>query len=147
MVRTRSQTRNEQHYQQGQDRVWDFMVYGLRKTNDAMNKLIMEINELLSYTRDIRNLAENQIRNLVIQLLHRINRLNVIKDKFVAMGDIGQVYQLRIREISQLEKRVKILLTKVNKELTQRNTLQYVHDIGINNETGQYIYITNDRKI
>lgn len=144
MVRTRSQTRNQQ---QGQDSVWDFMVYGLRKTNDAMNKLIIEINELLSYTRDIRNLAENQIRNLVIQLLHRINRLNVIKDKFVGMGDIGQVYQLRIREINQLETRVKILLTKVNKELTQRQMLQYVYDIGINNETGQYIYITNDRKI
>ena len=147
MVRTRNLIQEQQEEQRGRDRVWDFMVYGLNKTSSALNTLIMELKELLSYTRDIPNLANNQIRNFVLEVLNRCNRIHKLKDRFVGMGDIGEVYLLRIREINQLETRVQILMRKVNNELTKRNALNYVSDIGIDNATNYYVYTSNGKHI
>jgi hypothetical protein len=147
MVRTRSTIQQQQREQNGQDRIWDFMVYGLRQTNSALNTLIMELNEYLSYTRNIPTLANNQIRNFVLEVLNRSNRIHKLKDRFVGMGNIGEVYLLRIREINQLETRVQILMRKVNDELTKRNALGYVSDIGVDTATDYYVYTTNGRKI
>jgi hypothetical protein len=147
MVRTRNQNRHVIHEQNGQNSVWDFMIYGLRQTSSALNNLIMELKEYLSYTRNVPTLANNQIRNFVLEVLNLSNRIHKLKDRFVGIGDIGEVYLLRIREINQLETRVQILMRKVNDELTKRNALNYVSDIGVDNATDYYVYTTNGRKI
>ena len=150
VIRTRAQNQDEQlrqHEQRGQDRVWDFMIYGLNKTNTALNNVIMELNEYLSYTRNIRTLANNQLRRFVIEVLNRCNRLHTLKDKYEGMGNIGEVYTLRVREINQLETRVQIFMRAIDKEIIRRNANNIVYDIGYDIDHGYYRYLNSGRRI
>ncbi len=144
---TRRQVRIAEHEARNRMSITTFLENGVRDIESKINNIVAEIQDDLSYQRELSRLQDDEIIELVLKILHNINRLIVLIDKFEALGQFLVRYQAKVIMIQNIRNRAIHFMTLSNNHLTSRNNYSLENGIGHDDDKGFFVYMRNGRRI
>ena len=144
---TRRQARVAEHEERNRRSISTFLENGVRDIESKMNTIIAEIQQDINYQRELSRLQDDDIIELVLKILHDLNRLTVLIDKFEALGQFLVRYQAKELQIQNIKRLALHFMVIANQHLTSRNNYSLESGIGSDDDKGFFVYMRNGRRI
>jgi hypothetical protein len=144
---TRRQVRIAEHEERNRRSITSFLENGVRDIESKINTIIAEIQQDLDYQRELSRLQDDDIIELVLKILHNINRLTRLIDKFESLGQFLVRYQSKVLMVQNIKRRSSNFMIIANQHLTSRNNYSLENGIGSDDDKGFFVYMRNGKII